>query len=82
MTSAAPLATLIIGEHSSIAAALTAVLISVLFDPALIVLSALMGSLMIADALALNDVLNLLVIAVLFVIGLVIQSRIGPAVRD
>jgi hypothetical protein len=63
-------------------AVLTAVLLSVLFDPALIVLSALMGAVMIADALALNDVLNLLVIAVLFVVGLVIQSRIGPAVRD
>jgi hypothetical protein len=63
-------------------AVLVAVLLSVLFDPALILLSALMGSVMIADALALNDVLSLLVIAVLFVVGLVIQSRIGPAVRD
>jgi hypothetical protein len=63
-------------------AVIAAVLLSILFDPALIVLSALMGAVMIADALALNDTLHLLVIAVLFVIGLGIQARIGPARRD
>jgi hypothetical protein len=63
-------------------AVLAAVLLSVLFDPALIILSALMGAVMISDALALNDVLNLLVIGLLFVVGLVIQSRLGPARRE
>ncbi len=60
-------------------AAIAAVMLSILFDPALIVLSALMGAVMIADALALNDTLRLLVIAVLFVIGLGFRPGLARA---
>jgi hypothetical protein len=63
-------------------ALLAAVLLSALFDPALIFLSAVTGALMIGEALTADPLLEPLVIGVLFIIGVVVQIRLGTRVND
>jgi hypothetical protein len=58
-------------------ALLAAVLVSVLFDPALIFLSAITGALMIAEALPLDAMIQPLVFGILFILGVIIQLRLG-----
>ncbi len=60
---------------------LAAVLLSVLFDPALIFLSAVTGALMIAEALPLDEMIEPLVLVILLVLGVAAQIRLGSAQR-
>ncbi len=56
---------------------LAAALISALFDPALIFLSAATGALMITGALPLDEMVVPLLFGILFIVGVAVQLRIG-----
>jgi hypothetical protein len=58
---------------------LAAVLVAVLFDPALIFLSAAVGAMMIAKALPLDDMIEPLVFGLLFIAGVLVQIRLGSS---
>jgi len=59
-----------------IGAVLAAVLVSLLFDWALIVLSALMGATLLAEAVPLNQSMELLAVALLAMAGILVQARL------
>ncbi len=54
---------------------LAAVMVNVSFNPMLILLSSVAGAMMIADALQLDPLLEPILIAICFVLGLVVQTR-------
>jgi len=58
---------------------LAAVLLSVLFDPALILLSSITGAFMIADALPLDDLIEPVAIGILVIIGIAVQIKLGSS---
>jgi hypothetical protein len=60
---------------------LIAVIFSVLFDPALIVFSALTGALMVAEAFPIDRMLQPLVLGLLFIAGVVVQLRMKSRAR-
>ena len=62
-----------------VVAALVAVVLSVIFDPALIVLSALMGAYMMAEAMNVAPSVEFVALVILFGVGLFVQTKTGPA---
>jgi hypothetical protein len=56
-------------------ALLTAVLLAVLFDPALIVISALTGATMVAEAFPMDGALAAILLVILAVVGVLVQAR-------
>jgi hypothetical protein len=63
-------------------ALLTAVLFSVLFDPMLILVSSLTGALMIIDVMPYDPTVKLCYFALLFIIGIAVQARLGAGERS
>jgi len=55
-----------------------AILLGMLFNPALIVLSSLIGATLVAESLPLGPDSSILVVAVATVLGIIIQSRMSP----
>jgi len=58
-----------------VGALIAAVLLAVLFDPALIVISSLIGGLMVAEAFPLDPAVEPFILVVLVVLGIAIQAR-------
>lgn len=63
-------------------AVLAAILVSVVFDWALIVLSALIGASIISDVLPFDHTAQLISLIALFVVGAIVQSRISGFARS
>jgi len=59
-----------------VGAVLAAILVLAVFDWALIVISALSGANLVSEALPIDQTAQLIVIAILFVIGVLVQARI------
>lgn len=65
-----------IGAASIAGALLAAVLLTVLFDPVLIFLSALVGAVMVSEGLPLDPMIEPIVLVICFVAGVLAQTRI------
>jgi hypothetical protein len=61
---------------------LAAILVSVVFDWALIALSALIGASIISNVLPFDHTMQLISLIVLFVVGAIVQSRISGFARS